>query len=119
MIDNVQRYTGNNHVVGPSFHLSLSNETLKIAYRDTVWFFEWHNYFGPSRVNGKTGEIMTKQPGEHSPFWKVVQWWKDQGCAVVDGVAQWKEPPIVAATCVKTGRKHQHYKGYERWAPLK
>ncbi len=93
--DPVQHYTGNKHLLGAGMHLAVGNPSLEIVYRDKRWLFEWHYYSGPSVLSRRTHDPLDKQPGENSMFWKVAVWWKDQGCQVVDGVAQWDEPPIV------------------------
>lgn len=127
--DNVQRYTGNNHLCGPGLHLAVSNDPLTIIYKGTRWVFEWHYYFGPSRLHGKTLDPLANQPGERSPFWRVVQWWKDQGCRAVDGIAQWEEPPIIEQRFRRVGRNliadesgsvvMRFWKGYEKWGPIR
>lgn len=54
--------------------------------------FEDHPQFGPF-VLDKRGDPKSKQPGERASFWKVYQWWAEQGKTVGDdGFCVWKEP---------------------------
>lgn len=40
--------------------------------------WEWHDYFGPSFC-GKSGDPLTKQPGEHHPVWRQFERWLAEG----------------------------------------
>lgn len=51
--------------------------------------FEWHPYFGPIRLDGRTDDESLRQPDEDSPFWNAVEWWDKQGRRVQDSVAVW------------------------------
>lgn len=107
-----QTYAGNNHILSPGVHIAVGNPHFQLCIGSRRWFTEWHYYFGPSVVHGKTGDVLDKQPGERSAFWLIAAWWKDQGCRVVDGVGVWDYPPVETVTCAKTGRTHQEWKGY-------
>lgn len=127
-MSDTQRYTGNNHVIGPGVHIAVGNDPLTIVYGGKLYFFEWHYYCGPTVLSRKTQDPLTKQPGERSPFWRIAVWWKDQGCRVVDGVAQWDEPPKVTRRFRRQRRrlvqddrgpvKLQFWKGYETMGPV-
>ncbi len=125
MID-LQRYTGNNHLIG----MSCGNEPVLIRDRGNEWLMEWHYYFGPAILNKRTHSPLAKQPGEKSRFWMVAVWWKDQGAKVVDGIAIWKEPPIVTERFRRVNKSNfvadangevvrRHYEGYEQFGEPK
>lgn len=129
-IDDVKRYTGNNHLLGAEMHIALGNEPVTIVHRGVSWLFEWHYYCGPTVLNRKTGDPLKNPPGEKSPFWLVSQWWKDQGCRVVDGIGQWDEPPIVEKRYRRINKRNliadesgdvilRHWKGYESWGTIR
>lgn len=130
MTTDEQIYTGNNHIRGPRFHMSMPNPPVLLRDGNKEWLVEWHHIFGPSRLNKRTGDPLPKQPGEKDRFWLVAQWWKDQGAKVVDGVGQWKQPPIVEERYRLVGRKRvldangpfvagRYYEGYERFGAIR
>jgi hypothetical protein len=58
----------------------------------TEFTFEDHPMFGPS-VLDRHGMPKARQPGERASFWRVYQWWCDQGRPVdSDGLCAWKAP---------------------------
>lgn len=88
-----KEYTGNNHVIGTTFHMSVGNPSFILRDHDgKEWLCDWHYYFGPTALSKRTGEPLKRFPGERSRFWLIAGWWKEQGGVVVDGVGQWKEP---------------------------
>ena len=91
MTETQQKYTGNNHIIGSGFHMSVGNPSFRLRLGDKEWLCEWHYYFGPSVLGKRTSNPLTRQPGVRSPFWIIVQWWKDQGAKVVDGVGVWED----------------------------
>lgn len=118
-MDHKQVYAGNNHALTPSFHMSVGNPTFILKLGSKRWFTEWHYYFGPIVVHGKTDDPLDKQPAEKSAFWLIAQWWHDQGCQVVDGVGIWQEPEIEVFRCAKTSRTFRFWKGYQRLGPVR
>ncbi len=61
--------------------------------RGKDWRFEDSDQFGPSIVN-KRGDILDRQPGERSAFWRPHWLWVRQGRKTeADGMTCiWKEP---------------------------
>lgn len=118
-MDAKQVYAGNNHVLTPTFHMSVGNPTFRLEIGSRRWFTEWHYYFGPMVVHGRTGDPLDKIPGERSAFWIIAQWWHDQGCQVVDGVGVWQYPEVEVVRCAKTGRAFRFWKGYQRLGPVR
>ena len=121
-----QTYTGNNHVLGRGIHIAFSNPSVLLKRGREKWLLEWHHYFGPIRLHGKTKEPLEKQPDEKSWFWRVAQWWKDQGCRVVDGVGVWDYPPVIETRWTQIGKRsyvadpngeriRKQWQGYESW----
>lgn len=120
----VQVYTGTNHWLGRGIHVAFTNQPVRLRRGDQEWLVEWHRYFGPILLNKTTQEPRKTQPGETSWFWLVAQWWKDQGCRVVDGVGVWDEPPVVEVRYTKLRGKwvanangelvKRYWQGYER-----
>jgi hypothetical protein len=55
--------------------------------------FEDSDRFGPSLIGSK-GDPLTRQPGEHSPFWRVHRIWVQQGRRTSAGGIDclWDEP---------------------------
>jgi hypothetical protein len=54
--------------------------------------FEDSDRFGPSLIGSK-GDPLTRQPGEHSPFWRVHRIWVQQGRITSAWiVCLWDEP---------------------------
>lgn len=124
-----QKYTGNNHILGSRIHIAACNAPVLLRDGDQEWLIEWHYYFGPCRLNKRTGDPLAKQPAEKSRFWLVAQWWKDQGAKVVDGVGVWQEPMIIEERCCRVDGKlipdptgdvvFRYYEGYEQWGSIR
>lgn len=103
---NLQRYAGCNHVAITHGRLSIANECVELRDADgRKWNLEWHHYFGPIACD-KSGDPLSVQPGEKSRFWLLAQFWHDQGCRVLDGVAIWEMPKIVKTGQVVVAGKH-------------
>lgn len=61
--------------------------------RGRTWLFEDHSYCGPAVIGRRSGDPISKQPSERSPFWRAVSLWARQGKRVRGDVAVWHEPP--------------------------
>ena len=58
-----------------------------------VFLFEYHGVCGPNLISKKTGDPLTRQPGENSPFWDAVTCWVKQGCRTNGDLCIWDEIP--------------------------
>ena len=104
--------------MGEQFHVAIGPETVKIIILGKTYFFEWHRMFGPSRVNGRTGDICQHQPSEKSPYWVAVQWWHDQGKRIGDdGLAVWEPEAIDVPILEMFGPRSGFIVGYEKKIP--
>lgn len=129
LTEDAQSYAGNSHAIGPNIHIAIGNPSFLLRHGGKEWLTEWHYYFGPSVLHKRTHDPLKNQPGERSPFWRVAQWWHDQGCRVVDGVGQWAEPPTVEVRFRREGKSLvqddsgdvilRHWQGYEKWGEPK
>ena len=105
-------------VFGGGFALTLGPETLRIRILGKVYFFEWHHYFGPQRVDGRTGDLAAQQPEEQSPFWKAVQWWFCQGKRLDDdGFAMWDPVAERVPITKEIGPRSRLIVGYKKEIP--
>ena len=73
----------------PCAHVRIGNTTgfvtfagpnYQISDGGRAFYFEWHPYFGPSRVSAKTGDILGQGffP-QSSPFWPLFDRWTAGG----------------------------------------
>ena len=91
---------------GPGFCMDMGPEPFLLRDGSQEWLVEWHPFGGPAHLSKRTQDPLRNQPGPRSRFWKVAQWWYDQGAKVVDGVGVWKEPPPKLVKCRKIARGH-------------
>lgn len=134
MSESHNQYTEMRVVRGPGFIMDIAPDGVLLRDGKSEWLTEWHPWHGPAVLSKRTGDPLVIQPGEHSRFWLVAVWWKDQGAKVVDGVGVWTEPErvkqkwhrlnsrnLVPAPPEATGpdiKTIEFYEGYEQWGPI-
>ena len=64
---------------GSTAILNMAPPVRRIVSGGKEFFFEFHEYLGPSIVNKKTGNPTGTFPRKNSPFWDAVWNWLRQG----------------------------------------
>ena len=86
------KYANVRNASGQSFRIDAWGAgpfTIHVA--DKAFRFEDSDRFGPYLVS-KRGDILDRQPGERSPFWRAHRIWVRQGRRLEGEACIWDEP---------------------------